>query len=452
MNGAGQGAARDFDRKNVPGWTGPAGSERLDPWDPVEGKALELPADYVVDQTGTKAGAFSTVQEAVDQAIRDAEGEGAKHRRTIEITAGRYEGPVYLPKAAPLLTLRGMGKPTISARIDAMMPGQEFEARSHNRFARAHPSTKEIFDRIAAREVVTTGNSAVLRIESDGAIIADLRVENHYACDRAAAAPSGDVPDAEGRFARGQHQAVALHVAGADRVHMHGLELSGFQDTLYLQSPTPFSTARTCLTDCLVEGDVDFIFGSATGYFHNCTIRSRGLRGAKGWVTAPSTNIRTPFGFVFNECDFSHDGAEFGQNGGFHLGRQWFEGVRATPYGDSPVGGYGCHLAEVSRYDPPVGFISRQTLEAVGKCIVVRGSIGPHINPGAPWDGWNTPDWNPRYRPVQAKGRDFLTYLGDWLYREDLDFSDVDPDEIWLGIREPGGVWRELHPRRIPNT
>ncbi len=434
------GRERSFDRKSVLSRTGLAGAERLDPWDPVGGKALELPADYVVDQTGTKAGAFSTVQEAVDQAIRDAKGEGAKHRRTIEITAGRYEGPVYLPKAAPPLTLRGIGNPTISARIDAMMPGQEFGARFQGRFAKARPSTKAIFDRIAAREVVTTGNSAVLRIESDDAVISGLRVENLYACDRAAAAPSGEAPDAEGRFARGQHQAVALHVAGADRVHLHDLELSGFQDTLYLQSPTPFSTARTCLTDCLVEGDVDFIFGAATAFFQNCTIHSRGLRGAKGWVTAPSTNIRTPYGFVFAECDFTHDGAEFGQNAAFHLGRQWFQGVRATPYGDSTVEGYECHAAELSRYDPPVGLISRQTLESVGKCVVAGGSIGPHINPEIPWDGWNTPNWTPRFRPAQIRCRDFLTYLGGWLREQDLDYSDLDPDEIWLGILGPEDV------------
>jgi pectinesterase len=118
--------------------------------------------------------------------------------------------------------------------------------------------------------------------------------------------------------------------------------------------------------------------------------------------------------------------------------------VRATPYGASPIEGYRCRLGPVSAFAPPEGTISRATLEAVGKCVVLNSRIGRHINPAAPWGEWNGGEWSreavyrpapwhPRFRPVQARAGDFLAELRDWLRGEGLDYADLDPTEAWLG-------------------
>ncbi|MBF9035842.1 hypothetical protein HKCCE2091_16460 [Rhodobacterales bacterium HKCCE2091] len=366
------------------------------------------------------------------QAAVDAAGDMPKSRVVIQVPPGHHAGPVLVPPDGPKLTIRGpgAGRAALAARVEAQMPGLEYAARYGAAFDRAAPATRDLFARIAARERLTTGNAAVLRIERDGTVVSGLTIRNDYACDRPEAAPAGAVPDADGRYAEGQHQAVAVHVAGADRVRLTGLRLSSFQDTLYLQAP-----GRTLVETCEIEGDVDFIFGGGTAWFEDCEIRSRGLRGAPSWALAPSTNIRAPHGFVLCACRFIHDGAEAGRDGGFFLGRQWFEGVRATPYGTPDVPGYVARAADRNVYRPPEGRISRATLEAVGKVMLVGCRIGGHVDPARPWDDWASGRWSPRFRPVQAGAGDFLRYLGNWLDREGLDYADLDPDEEWLVIR-----------------
>ncbi|WP_417268845.1 pectinesterase family protein [Celeribacter sp.] len=415
-----------FRKAEVLAWTGKAGSARYDPWEPMHPPRT---LDYIVAANGP----FATIQSAVDQAIRaGARPDGAPY--VISISEGYYTGPVYIPSSAPPMALIGAGRDvtTLAAGIDAQMSGDQYRARFGAQFDQAVPGTRAIFERIAARETLTTCNTGVLRIEADNVSVSGLTIENLYACDRASVAPKGAEPDAQGRFAQGQHQAVALHIAGADRVHLHALHLRSFQDTLYVQSPLPFSSARTCVEDCIIEGDVDFIFGQATAYFDRCTLMTRGERGAMSWVVAPSTNINTRYGFVFHDCDFTHDGAETGRNGTSFLGRQWFEGVRATPYGPLPHN-YACHIGAVSQAQDSSGTISRATLEAVGKAVVIGSRIGAHIDAQNPWDDWGTAG-GPRYRPAQASGSDFLHNLAAWLDREGLEYAHIDPSDIWLGI------------------
>lgn len=441
--------------KNVLRYVGLAGAEIESPWSPLNDNLNPAvqPHHYVVNalEDAVPPHRFRTIQAAIDQAMFDADSNGngngnGNQPYVIHIRKGHYTGPVYIPRSAPKLHLIGECKTTVvlAARIDAQMPGLEFRDRFAKQFSHSHPSTRAVFERIAAREKLTTGNTSVLRIERDDAVISNLSIMNLYACDRQTAAPDGEQADSEGRYANGQHQAVALHVAGADKVHLDRLYLSSFQDTLYLQSPQPFSTGRTYVSNCHIEGDVDFIFGQAAGYFHHCEIRSRGLRGAISWATAPSTNIRSRYGFVFSQCQFSHDGAETGKTSGCYLGRQWFEGVRASPYGKATDSDYQCLPGTTSRLDNSTGWISQQTLESVGKCIIIDSEIGSHINHCAPWCDWNgaspLPDgttppflWNPRYRPAQASTQSFLDNLGEWLIMHQLDYADLDTNEIWLG-------------------
>ena len=145
-------------------------------------------------------------------------------------------------------------------------------------------------------------------------------------------------------------QAIALYADG-DRLLFDGLRLLGHQDTLFcgplpekevepggFRGPLEFApriNGRQYYRNCLISGNIDFIFGSATAYFESCEINCRdpfsgstvqpddqvsrtgtavsgtGTENAPcslsqpetlGYITAPSTPEGQTYGFVFADC------------------------------------------------------------------------------------------------------------------------------------------------------
>lgn len=88
-------------------------------------------------------------------------------------------------------------------------------------------------------------------------------------------------------------QAVALHVEG-DRCLFLNCRFLGHQDTIY----TGRAGARQYFKDCYIEGTTDFIFGPSTAWFENCDIIDK----ADSYVTAASTPLEQPYGYIFNNC------------------------------------------------------------------------------------------------------------------------------------------------------
>ncbi|HEX3048517.1 MAG TPA: pectinesterase family protein [Bacillota bacterium] len=135
-------------------------------------------------------------------------------------------------------------------------------------------------------------------------------------------------------------QAVAAYV-DADRASFKNCRFIGCQDTLFTgplpKNPTPLGlnllhptlgsgpeeyqgTVRQFYEDCYIQGDIDFIFGSATAVFRRCEIFSND-RGepVNGYITAGSTSPRQKFGYVFLECRLTSDAAPQS----VYLGRPW---------------------------------------------------------------------------------------------------------------------------------
>ncbi len=132
-------------------------------------------------------------------------------------------------------------------------------------------------------------------------------------------------------------QAVALYAAGERFVCRH-VRLVAHQDTL-LCAPLTAVTAKDALPrvlpsyvenvadcppvflrqyfeHCHIQGDVDFIFGSARVWFEACEL-FMGQRG--GWYTAANTPKECEYGFVFHRCRLTGDcPAEMAK-----LGRPW---------------------------------------------------------------------------------------------------------------------------------
>ena len=58
--------------------------------------------------------------------------------------------------------------------------------------------------------------------------------------------------------------------------------------------------------DCYIAGEIDFIFGSATAYFKNCTLFALNRnQEINAYYTAPSTYEGQAFGYVFESCTFT---------------------------------------------------------------------------------------------------------------------------------------------------
>lgn len=116
-------------------------------------------------------------------------------------------------------------------------------------------------------------------------------------------------------------QALALYADG-DRITVRNCRLLGHQDTLFTGPlpPAPIEpgsfvgprenakriTGRQYYESCYIEGDIDFIFGSATAYFYDCTIFSLNRNEeVNGYVTAASTAEGEAYGYVFDACKFT---------------------------------------------------------------------------------------------------------------------------------------------------
>ncbi|MGG4143167.1 pectinesterase family protein [Paenibacillus algorifonticola] len=166
-------------------------------------------------------------------------------------------------------------------------------------------------------------------------------------------------------------QALALYTDG-DRACFRNCRLIGHQDTLFTgplpevpidrsffggpREGAPRRQSRQYYENCYIEGDVDFIFGSATVLFNYCDIFAKNRGAAEpdvinGWIAAASTPEHAPHGYVFNECRLIGDAPA----GSVYLGRPWRNHA---------------------------------------KTIFIRCWMGEHIAP-AGWDDWNKPEAHP---------------------------------------------------------
>ena len=103
-------------------------------------------------------------------------------------------------------------------------------------------------------------------------------------------------------------QALAIRVDG-DRAVFRNCRFTGWQDTILL------NRGRHYFENCYIAGHVDFIFGAATAFFERCHIHC--LR--DGYITAASTPVDQPHGFVFRDCRITGETPAVRT----YLGRPW---------------------------------------------------------------------------------------------------------------------------------
>ncbi|RZF60527.1 pectin esterase [Sphingomonas populi] len=139
-----------------------------------------------------------------------------------------------------------------------------------------------------------TPGSATLTIDASDVIVSAMTIENDY--DYLA---NDVLPDDDTRKI-GNPQAVALLAdIHSDRVSIRKSALMGYQDTLFANGK------RVHITDSLVAGNIDFIFGNGMVLIERSEIRSRRRAAAmdgepfQSFIAAPSTLLDQPVGIVF---------------------------------------------------------------------------------------------------------------------------------------------------------
>jgi pectinesterase len=243
-----------------------------------DGRGHDRP-DATVSATGRAD--FTTVQAAIDAAP-----DGATEPWVIAVRPGEYRELVTIPATKPHLTLVGTGR-----------RAQDVVIAYDNANGTPKPDGSGPYG---------TSGSASVTIDGSDFTARNLTFANLF--DEAAH------PEITNR------QAVAV-LTRADRLVFDGVRFLGNQDTLYVNSPAATVVARAYFRDCYVEGDVDFIFGRGTAVFEGGEVRSltRGSATNNGYVTAPSTMIDNPYGFLFTHVRFTSDAPA----GTVFLGRPW---------------------------------------------------------------------------------------------------------------------------------
>jgi pectinesterase len=215
-------------------------------------------------------------------------------------------------------------------------------------------------------------------------------------------------------------QALAIRVDG-DRASFRNCRFLGWQDTILI------NRGRQYFENCYVAGHVDFIFGAATAWFENCEIHA--LR--DGYLTAASTPVDVPYGYVFNRCKITGE-----TNVHTLLGRPWRQFASVTYL--------NCEMSEVVK---PMGWNDWQKPhETIRYAEFNSTGAGSNISNRVDWAKILSADdakkitvekilggndgWNPTVKPLDPK-------IAATKY--DIEYGEADGQKLFLDAHVPAG-------------
>ena len=232
--------------------------------------------DLTVAKDGT--GNYTTVQAAIDAAP-----VGRTTVFTIFIKNGRYRELVNVPATKPFIQLVGESV--------------------GNTVLTYNNSAGTLLNGVA----LGTQNSASVTISATDFSALNLTFENSFG----EAASNG--------------QAVAMLV-NADRAAFRNCCFLGNQDTMYLKGS---GTPHQYFLNCYIEGNTDFIFGSAAALFESCNIYAKNkVTASTSFIAVPNTPAGQAFGFVFKSCNVTGHSVAGGT--AYDLGRPWQANPKAA--------------------------------------------------------------------------------------------------------------------------
>jgi polygalacturonase len=299
----------------------------------VTGTTSDAPRNSCVGKFGpmpaasTASASTSRYSAVVDASFRGTEGDG---------TAG---APVFRSLGAALTALppNGIGRTAIFMRNGRYREKLTIDRPYVTLVGESRDGTVLTYD--AAADTPSPGGgtygtrgSFTLRI-----VAPDFRAEN-MTIENAFDYPANVArPDSDGTKLKNM-QAVALMLdLGSDRAVFENVKLTGYQDTLFPNS------GRAYFHRCEVWGHVDFIFGAGQAVFDDCDIvsRDRHSRTLNGYVTAASTDVSQPYGFLFVNSRLKKDNPGLAPNS-VTLGRPWHP--FANPHAVASVAFINCWM------------------------------------------------------------------------------------------------------------
>ena len=158
-----------------------------------------------------------------------------------------------------------------------------------------------------------TRGSFTLRVVAPDFRAENLTIENSFDYMASVAKPDSDKTKLK------NIQGVALMLdLGSDRATFTNVKILGHQDTLFPNA------GRSYFYKSEIRGNVDFIFGAGQAVFDDCDIVSldRNSKTTNGYVTAASTDVDQPFGFLFINSRLKKQSPEMSPNS-VTLGRPW---------------------------------------------------------------------------------------------------------------------------------
>ena len=238
---------------------------------------------YVKPSCKAEVNCFERVQDAIDAAP-----DASQTPVSIFIAAGSYREKIVLLKS----NLRLIGDSQATTRI--------------------------VYDDYAGKmgpenKVLGTPGSASFKISATNIRLENLSIENTF-----------DYLQNDALAANDPHkivaaQAVALFIdSPSDKIFVRNVRIAGNQDSLFINS------GRSWFDRVLVEGNVDYIFGNGNALFTHSEIKTlaRGKANTPhGFITAPSTQVSSTYGFTFYKCRLTRE--KNVPNNSVALGRPW---------------------------------------------------------------------------------------------------------------------------------
>ncbi len=282
--------------------------------------------DVVVEGTTSEAPVNSCVDKFVPMPVASAAGRAGDYTAIVDARFSRTDGdssagaPTFRTLGAALTHLppNGVGRAVIFVRNGRYHEKLTIDRPYVTLLGQNRDSTIISYD--AAADTPSPGGgtygtrgSFTLRVVAPDFRAENLTIENAFDYPANVAKPATDPTKLKNM------QAVALMLdLDSDRATFVNDKITGYQDTLFPNA------GRSYFYKSEIWGHVDFIFGAGQAVFDDCDIvsRDRGSQTLNGYVTAASTSIAKPYGFLFIHSRLKKDTPKMAPNS-VTLGRPW---------------------------------------------------------------------------------------------------------------------------------
>lgn len=237
--------------------------------------------DAVVATDGT--GDYTTVQAAIDAAP-----EKRSMPWLIFVKNGSYKEQVIIPSSKPFIHLIGQEKGKTMIHLKLNVGGKPEGDDEYWKYSVHNPASE-----------VYQFEGSVVKVNATDFYSENISYVNDWGIDSQAGP-----------------QALAMSTQN-DRSAFFNCEFRSFQDT-WMTSSANDNNNRTYVTDCWLEGAVDYFYGGGNAYVEKTTFYN--LRSGSV-IVAPNHGAGTRWGYIFDRCTV--DGNALAADGKQKLGRPW---------------------------------------------------------------------------------------------------------------------------------